>query len=72
MRSSATFQVSLAKRLSRALISRAACCTAMPLRSVPADAAVAEVFGTLSVEVAVMCTRSSPMPNSSAATCATF
>ena len=34
--------------------------------------AVAEVLGTLSVEVAVMCTRSSPMPNSSAATCATF
>ena len=72
MRSSETFHVSLAKRVSRALMSRTARCTAMPFMSVPDEAAVAEVFGTLSVEVAVMWTRSSPMPNSSAATCATF
>ena len=49
--SSATFQVSLAKLDQPRLIWRAACCTAIPFRSVPDDAAVADVFGTLSVEV---------------------
>jgi hypothetical protein len=33
---------------------RAAACAAMPLRSVPEEAAVGEVFGTLSVVVAVI------------------
>jgi len=49
-----------------------AACTAMPLRSDPDEAAVAEVLGTLAVSVAVMRTRSSGMPNRAAATCATF
>ncbi len=45
---------------------------AMPLRSEPEEAAVGAVLGTLSVVVAVIRTRSMPMPNSSATTCATF
>ena len=36
------------------------------------EAAVAEVFGTLSVRVEVMRIRSSGSPSSAAATCATF
>ena len=44
----------------------------MPLRSEPEDAAVAEVFGTLAVVVAVIFTRSMSIWNSSASTCATF
>ena len=44
----------------------------MPLRSEPAEAAVGDVFGTFAVDVAVMRTRSMPMPNSSATTCATL
>ena len=36
----------------------------MPFRSEPAEAAVGAVFGTLSVRVAVICTWSTPMPNS--------
>ena len=44
----------------------------MPLRSEPDEAAVGEVFGTLSVVVAVIFTRSTGMPNSSATTCATL
>ena len=42
----------------RSLMVRAAACAAMPLRSVPDDAAVAEVFGTLPVVVAVIFTAS--------------
>ena len=42
----------------------------MPLRSVPHDAAVAEVFGTLSVLVGITRTLSSEIPNSFAATIA--
>ena len=56
----------------RRLIAPAAIRAAMPLRSEPAEAAVGEVFGTLPVEVAVMRTRSMPMPNSSATTWATL
>ena len=56
----------------RALMARAAFRAAMPLRSEPAEAAVGAVFGTLPVDVAVMRTRSSPIPNSSATTWATF
>jgi hypothetical protein len=63
-----TLQAVAANCVSRALISRQAICTAIPFKSVPADAAVGEVLGTLSVDVAVMRTRSRPMPNSSAAT----
>ena len=50
----------------------AALCAAWPLRSVPEEAAVGDVFGTLAVEVAVFFTRSSGMPNVSATICATF
>ena len=53
-------------------MTRAALRAAMPLRSEPADAAVGAVFGTLSVRVEVIFTRSMPTPNSSATTCATF
>ena len=56
----------------RALIARAAMRAAMPLRSEPDEAAVGDVFGTFAVVVAVMRTRSSAMPNSSATTCATL
>ena len=41
------------------MIVRAAACAAMPLRSEPEEAAVADVFGTLPVVVAVILTRSS-------------
>ena len=51
---------------------RAAACAAIPLRSEPEEAAVAEVFGTLPVVVAVILTRSRPSWNSSATTWATF
>ena len=51
---------------------RAAFCAAMPLRSEPDEAAVAEVFGTLPVVVAVIFTRSRSIWNSSATTCATL
>ena len=44
----------------------------MPLRSLPEEAAVAEVLGTLSVRVAVIRTRASGTANTSATTCATF
>ena len=50
----------------------AAALAAMPLRSAPEDAAVAEVLGTLPVVVAVMRTSEAAMPNSSATTCATL
>ena len=44
----------------------------MPLRSDPEEAAVAEVFGTLAVVVAVIFTRSTSIWNSSATTWATL
>ncbi|MCY1241120.1 hypothetical protein D9M72_540060 [compost metagenome] len=67
-----TFQRSAAKRTSRALICRAALAAAMPLRSDPEDAAVADVFGTLPVVVAVTLIRSRFTWNSSATTWATL
>jgi hypothetical protein len=63
---------SAAKAVMRALMTRAAFRAAMPLRSDPAEAAVGAVFGTFAVVVAVMRTRSSAMPNSSATTWATL
>ena len=42
-------------------------CTAAPLRSVPADAAVAEVLGTLAVLVGITRMRSGATPSSRAA-----
>ena len=65
-------QRSAAKATSRSLIWRAASEAAMPLRSVPEEAAVAEVLGTLPVEVAVTRIRSTSTWNSSASTCATL
>ena len=56
----------------RFLIWLAASSAAMALRSVPDEAAVAEVFGTLPVLLAVICTRSTGMPKASANTCATL
>ena len=50
----------------------AAACAALPFKSEPEDAAVAEVFGTLLVSVAVMRMADSGKPNSVATTCATF
>ena len=44
----------------------------MPFRSEPEEAAVAEVFGTLAVVVAVIFTWSMSIWNSSATTCATL
>ena len=51
---------------------RAAFSAAMPLRSEPEEAAVAEVFGTLAVVVGVIFTFSRSTWNSSATTCATL
>ena len=51
---------------------RAAASAAWPLRSVPEEAAVAEVLGTLPVVVAVIRTRSRSIWNSSATTWATL
>ena len=45
---------------------------ALPFMSLPAEAAVGEVLGTFSVVVAMIRTRSSPRPSSSATTWATF
>ena len=56
----------------RSLMVRAAAWAAMPFRSVPDDAAVAEVFGTLPVVVAVIFTASKSTWNSWATTCATL
>jgi hypothetical protein len=61
-----------ANAIRRSLIVRAAACAALPLRSLPDEAAVADVFGTLLVSVALARTCSSGMPNSSATTCATL
>ncbi len=56
----------------RAFNSSQAAATAMPFRSLPDEAAVAEVLGTLAVSVAVIFTRSSGTPKREAATWATF
>jgi hypothetical protein len=54
------------------LICCAALAAAMPLRSVPDEAAVADVLGTLPVVVAVIRIVSRSTWNSSASTCATL
>ena len=54
------------------MICSAAFCAAMPFRSEPEDAAVAEVFGTFAVVVAVILTRSMSTWKQSATTCATL
>ena len=56
----------------RALIFSQAARVAIPFRSDPDEAAVAEVLGTLDVSVAVIFTAPVSTPNTSAATCATF
>ena len=56
----------------RVLISRAARMAAIPFRSVPDDAAVADVFGTLPVVVADIRTLSKSIWNSCATICATL
>ena len=56
----------------RSRICSQACFTAPPLRSAPEDAAVAEVFGTLSVRVGASRTDSSGTPSAVAATCSIF
>ena len=56
----------------RSRIVSQAFCAAMPLRSEPEEAAVAEVLGTLAVSVAVILTSSGETPKREAATCATF
>ncbi len=50
----------------------AAALAAMPFRSDPEDAAVAEVFGTFPVSVAVIFTLPASSPKTCAVTCATF
>ena len=50
----------------REKICRAASWAALPFKSAPVEAAVADVLGILSVTVAVARTCSSPMPNSRA------
>ena len=57
---------------SRARIVSQAALAAIPFMSDPEDAAVALVFGTFAVSVAVIFTRSGVTPNRAAATCATF
>ena len=61
-----------AKSINLSLIIRAAACAALPLMSVPLDAAVADVFGTFPVLVAVIRTRSWSIPNSDATICMIF
>ncbi len=53
-------------------MARQALRAAMPLRSLPEEAAVGDVFGTLPVCVAVIFTRSRSTWNYSATTCATL
>ncbi|MNV83505.1 hypothetical protein D3C71_1773170 [compost metagenome] len=65
-------QRSQAKLTSRSLIWRAASKAAMPFKSEPEEAAVADVFGTLPVVVAVIRTRSRSTWKLSAITCATL
>ena len=60
------------KAASRSLSATQALRAAMPFRSEPEDAAVAEVFGTRAVSVAETRTRSTAMSNSRATTCATL
>jgi hypothetical protein len=66
------FQRLEAKSVSLPRMMAAAWRAAMPLRSAPEEAAVAEVFGTLPVVVAVIRTAEASIPNSSATTCATL
>ena len=72
MRAFGTFHFFAAKSVRRVLIILAACFAAMPFKSAPEDAAVAEVLGTLAVVVAVMRTSLTSMPKTSATTCATL
>src|SRR3546814_5294560 len=69
---SGTPQCSAAKSTSRPWMVLQAASAAMPLMSEPEEAAVAEVFGTLPVEVAVMRTRSMSTWKAWATTCATL
>jgi hypothetical protein len=62
MSSGRSCQCLAAKATSRALIVSQASSAAMPLRSEPEEAAVAEVLGTFPVVVAVILIWSSPMP----------
>ena len=50
----ADLKCELANVISRCLMVLAAFCAALPFRSAPDEAAVADVFGTLSVVVAVI------------------
>ena len=61
-----------ASSASRPRIVRAAASAALPFRSLPVEAAVADVLATFEVSVAVTRTRDSGTPNSFATTCATF
>ncbi len=61
-----------ANTASRSRSWRAASCAALPFRSEPVDAAVADVFATLLVSVAVTRMRPKRIPSSCATTCATF
>ena len=70
IRDFAILQCFAAKSAMRPLIVALAALAAIPFRSVPDEAAVGDVLGTLPVVVAVMCTLSAAMPNSSATTCA--
>ena len=70
--SRSTEYFSAAKSIRRSRICSAAFCAAMPFRSEPEEAAVAEVFGTLAVVVAVIFTRSRSTWKTSATTWATL
>ncbi len=50
----------------------AAASAALPFRSLPVDAAVADVFATFEVSVALTRTRDNGTPSVFATTCATF
>ncbi len=63
---SAHSKMPAASVVSRSRIAVAALYAAMPLRSAPDEAAVAEVFGTLSVRVAETFTRATGTANTSA------
>ena len=67
-----TLNSAAANSVRRSRMLRAAICAAAPLRSVPDDAAVAEVFGTLPVLVADIRIWSRSIWNASATTCATL
>ena len=70
--SGGTSQCSAAKSIRRFLMVLQALSAAMPLMSEPEEAAVAEVLGTLPVEVAVIRTRSMSTWKASATTWATL